>query len=71
MCPQIGFRSWLGTIEFVTDKGVMRKVLNLRSETGQKWSIFNFTFASTLHHLMIVCVTCAGLWGIIVLALGI
>ena len=49
----------------------MKKILSLQSKTGYESSIFDFTLASTLHHLMTVCVMCAALWGIIVLALGI
>ena len=58
-------------MRFATEKRIMKKILSLQSKTGYESSIFDFTLASTLHHLMTVCVMCAALWGIIVLALGI
>ena len=42
-------------------------VQDLPAETYRE---FNFTAASTLHHLIVVGVACAGLWSIIVATIG-
>jgi len=58
-------------MRFATNERIVRKTLSLQSKTGYEPSIFDFSLTGTLHHLMIVCAMSVGLWGIIVLALGI